>query len=92
MRDKLYIKTRLDNVCLERIPQDPELQRKHQERIRVLTWIFNLGELRTEQELQTELRNANEEIICYEKLQFNNKLLGQLAEIRKSEIENILEI
>ena len=91
MRDKLYIKSRLDNVCAERIPQVENIKIKHQERIKILAWIYNFGDIRPENDLRIQLRNTEEEIMAFSYTNTTGLPL-EIANIKKYELENILEI
>ena len=89
MKDKLYIKTRLENIASERVPQETKMQQKHEERLKILTWIYNLGNLRTEEEMNIQLQNTNEELMSYQ-LAGITGILVEYAKIRKDELENII--
>lgn len=64
MKDSLYIKTQLDNELSTLYTVSEEGKKVHMARINLLTWIYNFGELRTEKELRTKLRNVEEELLA----------------------------
>ena len=91
MRDKLYIKSRFDNVAIQRVLTD-ELRQQKTTRLNTLAWIYNGGNIRSEEELQRQLRNVNEELLAFELTGQQNQQTKKLALCRKYELELILEI
>jgi hypothetical protein len=66
MKDALTIKTRLDGVIHTAIPQTVEQNTVYQARINVLEWLYNNGNLRTENEFLVKIQSIKEEILAYE--------------------------
>lgn len=90
MKDAIYIKTRLNNVNSEIVPQSIEYTAVHNARQETLMWIYNYGSIRTEKEIQNRLERVKEELIAFD---FANQtgLPLKIANAKKQEIENILE-
>lgn len=66
MKDSLYVKTHLDNVCNSIYPQSVESSQIHSARVDNMYWIYNNGNLRTDAELNLKIQNFKEELIAYE--------------------------
>lgn len=66
MKDKLLIKARLDDIQQEIIPQNDEIAYIHSQIIDTLCWVYNNGELRTEEELNLKIQTTKEELIGFE--------------------------
>lgn len=63
MRDTIYVKSQLDNL-LANAPTQQEQIDLFNYKVQLLTWIYNLGNLRTEDEIKIKLRNLEEEKIA----------------------------
>lgn len=61
MKDPLYIKGRLDEL-LNLVPQGEDKQLEYNELKQLALWIYNMGNLRTEKELQNRLQNYKDEL------------------------------
>ena len=68
MRGAIYIKSQLDNELANAPTQEEQLHVFHA-KIQLLTWIYNLGNLRTQEEMDIKLRNIQEELIALEFMQ-----------------------
>ena len=89
MKDSLYIKTRLDNLKCTIIPQSIQYTMPHHERIQIVSWIYNNGNLQTEHCVKLKLTGCREELIA---LQFAGESGLQTACVNAKieELENIL--
>ena len=65
MKDKLYIKTKLDNILTEIIPQSTDQKYIHNQLVENLMWLYNNGNLRTDDELKLRINAKEEELIGY---------------------------
>lgn len=64
--DALSVKTRLENLRHTQIPQSIDYKTIQNAKINIIEWLYNNGNLRTEDELQTKLQSIQEEILMYE--------------------------
>ncbi len=90
MKDSLYIKSRLNDICCTIIPQDKEALQIHQAKQNTLLWIYNKGNIRTVKELEYRIRRLQEEL---QVLTFSNTQ-GFPVKLIKSqllEVQNILK-
>ena len=89
MKDDLYIKSRLNNLQTQLIPQAIEYTAPHQERIGAVMWVYNNGNIQSQTAVEVKLRCAKEELIS---LQFmtNPGLQLRCINARIEELENIL--
>ena len=89
MKDKLYVKTILDEVCNGIYPQSLEGSQIHEARVKNMYWAYNNGELRTENEMTIAIRNAEEEMIGYS---FANDLgiNYKIAEAKLKDLQKIV--
>ena len=88
MKDSLYIKSRLDNLCVGFTPQDNNYQ---EDIINTMAWVYNYGNIRSQKEIQNRLDRTKEELLTLEMFGDNNQI--KLNHIRQKirELENILE-
>lgn len=90
MRDKLYIKTMLDNALSSVVLQTQENAPIHKCKIDMLQWAYNFGNLKTENEINNKLTNYREELIA---LQFNgdsNPIPFKMVNARIDTLEDLL--
>lgn len=66
MRDALYVKSVLDNVCTTEYSVNPEGRLIYNARINNLEWAYNNGNLRTDTEMDTKIQSIKEELIACE--------------------------
>lgn len=90
MKDSLYIKSRLNDISCTVIPQDKEALQIHQAKQNTLLWIYNMGKLRSEKELQYRIRRLQEEL---QVLDFSHTqgFPVKLLKSQISEVQNILQ-
>lgn len=90
MKDNLYIKSRLAEVDTETVSQNPDSLAIHNAKQFVLHWIYNSGDVKTENELLLQLQNFKEELLGLE-FANANEFSKKLIQVKVKEIENILE-
>lgn len=90
MKDALYIKTRIADICAEPVYNDREMIQISQAKQNTLLWIFNMGKLRTEKELNYRINRLKEEIMGYELANVKGFPI-KLLNVQIKEIKNILE-
>ena len=88
MKDSLYIKSRLDNLCVGFTSQDNNYQ---EDMINTIAWVYNFGNIRSQKEIQNRLDRAKEELITLEMFGDTDQI--KLKHIRQKirELENILQ-
>lgn len=89
MKDSLYIKSRLDNVRTELVPQYPEYTRIKNAKVATLEWIYNNGNIQPEDRIKNRLRNHEEEMKGFEFMNHQGLDVKEV-EAKIKEIENIL--
>lgn len=89
MKDSLYIKSRLDNLKSQYVPQSIEYTVPQNERIKTLEWIYNNGEIQSQHMIENRLERLNEELIA---LQFANEtgIPLKIVNAKIQELKNIL--
>lgn len=89
MKDSLYIKSRLDNLKSQYIPQSIEYTAPQNERIKTLEWTYNNGEIQSQHMIENRLERLNEELIA---LQFANEtgIPLKIVNAKIQELKNIL--
>lgn len=90
MKNALYIRTHLDNLRAQMVPQAIEYTTIHNARINIVGWIYNGGNLQEERILKDKLQKINEEIIGYD-FANDHGLMYKAALARKQELEAIME-
>ena len=89
MKDALYIKTRIADICAEPVYNDREMIQISQAKQNTLLWIYNAGNLRTEKELTYRINRLKEEIMGYELANVSGFPI-KLLKTQVKEVENIL--
>lgn len=89
MKDSLYIKSRLNSLQCQLVPQAIEYTQPHHERIAIVSWIYNNGTPQEEKLVQLKLTTTKEELIALE-FMGENGLQTKCVKARLEEIENIL--
>lgn len=89
MKDKLYIKSRLDSLKTALIPQSIEYTALQQARIDILSWVYNNGDIQSEQAVENKLERLQEESIALDFMQIQG-LQRKILEAKQTEINTIL--
>ena len=90
MKDSLFIKSRLNDLKSMIIPQAVEYTQPHYAKIKILSWVYNDGKIKSEKEVQMKLERKNEELLGLENFDKQN-IIYKCAIAEKQELENILK-
>jgi len=84
MKNSLYIKSQLDTTLAIALESSEELKSMFEAKINLLTWIYNNGNTRTQEELQIKLQNTEERLIAL-------NFMGDIDPIIRKSIEEELK-
>ena len=62
MKDSLYIKSQLDATLSTKMEQTDELKKAYEAKANILNWLYNAGNCRTEEEINTRLQTCEERL------------------------------
>ena len=89
MKNKDYLVTRLSELRTALVPQSIQYTTIHHNKIEILEWVYNEGNIKSQDEIENKILSIQEEITGLLRYQDTSYvLLGLKAQ--KTELENIL--
>ena len=89
MKNKDYLVTRLSELKTALVPQSMQYTTIHHSKIEILEWVYNEGNIKSQDEIENKILSIQEEITGLLRYQDTSYvLLGLKAQ--KTELENIL--
>lgn len=90
MKDSLYIKAQLDATNSTLLEQSQELQQAYIAKIEILAWLFNDGNCRTEEEVNTKLQTCEERLTALSFMGQIDPVIQKTIEMEISTLKDII--